>query len=258
MASIAGSRPDPDALLRRVQREEAQAKRGKLKIFFGACAGVGKTYQMLSSAREEHSGGTDVVLGVLETHGRSDTAALAEGFERIAPREVYHKGAILKEFDIDAAIARRPGLIIVDELAHSNAPGSRHPKRWQDIEELLLEGIDVYSTLNVQHLDSLNDVVGQITGVRVWETLPDKVFEQADEVELVDLPPDDLRELKLRRPALRIMLLAGRAGARANALGEAFPVIRKPFSIEALVGALEAEIGKRHSVSGIASSALAG
>jgi two-component system sensor histidine kinase KdpD len=187
-------RPDADALLARVQREEAQAKRGKLKVFFGACAGVGKTFQMLSAAREEKAGGSDVVIGVVETHGRADTAALAEGFERLPLREVEHKGAKLKEFDLDAALARRPGIIIVDELAHSNAPGSRHPKRWQDVDELLGAGIDVFSTLNVQHVESLNDVVGQITGVRVWETLPDKVFDEADEVELVDLPPDDLLE----------------------------------------------------------------
>jgi two-component system sensor histidine kinase KdpD len=188
------ARPDADALLARVQRDEAKAKRGKLKIFFGACAGVGKTFQMLSAAREEKIGGTEVVIGVVETHGRSDTAALAEGFERLPLREVEHKGALLREFDLDAALARRPGIIIVDELAHSNAPGSRHPKRWQDVEELLAAGIEVFSTLNVQHVESLNDVVGQITGVRVWETLPDKVFDEADEVELVDLPPDDLLE----------------------------------------------------------------
>jgi two-component system sensor histidine kinase KdpD len=187
-------RPDADALLARVQRDEAKAKRGKLKIFFGACAGVGKTFQMLSAAREEKTGGTEVVIGVVETHGRADTAALAEGLERLPLREIEHKGALLREFDLDAALARRPGIIIVDELAHSNAPGSRHPKRWQDVEELLAAGIEVFTTLNVQHVESLNDVVGQITGVRVWETLPDKVFDEADEVELVDLPPDDLLE----------------------------------------------------------------
>jgi two-component system sensor histidine kinase KdpD len=187
-------RPDADALLARVQRDEAKAKRGKLKIFFGACAGVGKTFQMLSAAREEKAGGSDVVIGVVETHGRADTAALAEGFERLPLREIEHKGALLREFDLDAALARKPGIIIVDELAHSNAPGSRHPKRWQDVDELLAAGTDVFSTLNVQHVESLNDVVGQITGVRVWETLPDKVFDEADEVELVDLPPDDLLE----------------------------------------------------------------
>ncbi len=185
-------RPDPDALLARVQREEAQSGRGKLKIFFGASAGVGKTYAMLAAARGEKARGTDVVVGVVETHGRSDTAALAEGLDKLPLRAIEHKGATLGEFDLDAALARKPRLILVDELAHTNAPGSRHPKRCYDVEELLGAGIDVFTTLNVQHLESLNDVVGQVTGVRVWETLPDSVFDRADEVELVDLPADDL------------------------------------------------------------------
>ena len=187
-------RPDPDALLARVQREEVRATRGKLKIFLGASAGVGKTYAMLSDAREEKARGTDIVIGVVETHGRSDTAALTEGLERVALRDVPYRETTLKEFDLDAALARKPAVILVDELAHTNAPASRHPKRWQDVEELLAAGIDVYTTLNVQHLESLNDVVGQITGIRVFETLPDKVFDQADEVALVDLPPDELIE----------------------------------------------------------------
>jgi two-component system sensor histidine kinase KdpD len=191
---MAESRPDPDALLARVRREEVKGRRGKLKVFFGACAGVGKTYAMLSDAREEKARGTDVVIGVVETHGRAETAALAEGLERIAPREVPYKSATLKEFDIDAALARKPAVILIDELAHTNAPGSRHPKRWQDVQELLAAGIDVYTTVNVQHLESLNDVVGQITGIRIFETVPDSVFEQADDVELVDLPPDELIE----------------------------------------------------------------
>ncbi|HEX2828384.1 MAG TPA: two-component system sensor histidine kinase KdbD, partial [Burkholderiales bacterium] len=191
---MADDRPDPDALLARVQRDEAKATRGKLKIFLGASAGVGKTYGMLSDAREEKARGTDVVIGVVETHGRSETAALAEGLHRLPLREYPYKQTVLREFDLDAALARRPALLLVDELAHTNAPGSRHPKRWQDVEELLASGIDVYTTLNVQHLESLNDVVGQITGIRVFETLPDKVFDEADDVELVDLPPDELLE----------------------------------------------------------------
>lgn len=191
---MADARPDPDALLARVQREEAKAKRGKLKIFLGASAGVGKTYAMLSGAREERTRGTDIVIGVIEIHGRAETEALSQGFERIPLREVWHKGTTLEEFDLDAALVRKPSVILIDELAHTNAPGSRHPKRWQDVEELLAAGVDVRTTLNVQHLESLNDVVGQITGVRVLETLPDKVFEEADEVELVDLPPDELLE----------------------------------------------------------------
>jgi two-component system sensor histidine kinase KdpD len=191
---MAEYRPDPDALLARVRREEAQAKRGRLKIFLGASAGVGKTYAMLTEEREEQARGTDVVIGVVETHGRSEIEALTTGLQRIALREVPYKGTVLREFDLDAALARKPAVLLVDELAHANAPGSRHPKRWQDVEELLAADIDVRTTLNVQHLESLNDVVGQITGIRVFETLPDQVFEKADEVELVDLPPDELIE----------------------------------------------------------------
>ena len=185
-------RPDPDQLLDRIKEEEVRAARGKLKIFFGASAGVGKTYAMLSAARQKLQQGTDVVVGVVETHGRKETEGLVEGLERLALKEIQYRDKLLKEFDIDAALARKPTLILMDELAHSNVQGSRHPKRWQDVEELLSSGIDVYSTVNVQHLETLNDVVGGITGVRVWETVPDRVFDVADEVVLVDLPPDEL------------------------------------------------------------------
>ena len=185
-------RPDPDELLARVRQEEAQAGRGRLKIFFGASAGVGKTFAMLVAARQQLAQGVDLVIGVVETHGRQETAVLAEGIEHIDLREIPYRGRILREFDLDRALARRPALILVDELAHSNVAGSRHPKRWQDVEELLAAGIDVYSTVNVQHLESLNDVVSGITGIRVWETVPDRVFDEADEVVLVDLPPDEL------------------------------------------------------------------
>jgi len=191
---VTDSRPDPDQLLARVQREEQEEKRGQLRIFFGACAGVGKTYAMLSAAREQKAESIDLVVGLVETHGRAETAALLDGLEILLRKNVPHRGVTLEEFDLDAALARKPRLIIVDELAHSNAPGSRHSKRWQDIAELLDAGIDVYSAMNVQHLESLNDVVGKITGVRVWETVPDKVFDDAHEVELVDLPPDELIE----------------------------------------------------------------
>ena len=179
-------------MLAQVQQEETQAKRGKLKIFFGACAGVGKTYGMLSAARQLREQGRDVLVGIVETHGRSETAALLEGLEVLPLREVAYRGSTLREFDLDAALKRRPEVILVDELAHSNAPGSRHLKRWQDVAELLDAGIDVYSTLNVQHLESLNDVVGGVTGVRVQETVPDRVFDHSEEVLLVDLPADDL------------------------------------------------------------------
>jgi two-component system sensor histidine kinase KdpD len=185
-------RPDPDQLLARVERDNAKAKRGRLKIFFGAAAGVGKSYAMLLAARERRAENLDVVIGLIETHGRKETQALLKGLEVLPTRQIDYKGTVLHEFDIDAALKRRPTIIIVDELAHTNAPNSRHPKRWQDIHELLDAGIDVYTALNVQHLESLNDDIGQISGIRVWETVPDTVFEDADEIELVDLPPDEL------------------------------------------------------------------
>ena len=185
-------RPDPDQLLARVQRQEAQSLRGKLRIYFGSSAGVGKTYAMLVAARKLKQDGRDVVVGVVETHGRPETAAQLEGLEVLPRSVIAYRGNQLSEFDIDAALKRRPALILVDELAHSNVQGARHPKRWQDVEELLDAGIDVFSTLNVQHLESLNDVVGGITQVRVWETVPDTVFDAADEVVLVDIPADEL------------------------------------------------------------------
>jgi two-component system sensor histidine kinase KdpD len=185
-------RPDPEALLARVKEEEARARRGKLKVFFGAAAGVGKTYAMLESARERRADGIDVVVGYVETHGRAETDALVDGLEILPRRAVEYRGAFLEELDLDAALQRRPGVILVDELAHTNAPGCRHAKRWQDVVELLDAGIDVDTTVNVQHVESLNDVVAKITGVIMRETVPDSVFEQADEVELIDLPPDDL------------------------------------------------------------------
>ncbi len=185
-------RPDPEALLAQVREEERRASRGRLKIFFGAAPGVGKTYAMLEAARARVREGVEVVVGVVETHGRPETAALLEGLPVLPRRSLEYRGITLQEFDLDAALARRPGLILVDELAHTNAPGSRHAKRWQDVEELLAAGVSVYSTLNVQHLESLNDVVAQITGITVRETLPDSVFDQADEIELADLSADDL------------------------------------------------------------------
>ena len=184
------SRPDPDALLAAAQ--EAENQRGKLKVFFGASPGVGKTYDMLSEARRLKAEGRDVVVGVVETHGRSETDALLEGLEILPRREVDYRGRILREFDLDAALKRRPAMLLVDELAHTNAPGCRHPKRWQDVEELLGAGIDVLTTVNVQHIESLKDIVAGITGIRVAESVPDPVFNSANEVVLVDLTPDDL------------------------------------------------------------------
>jgi two-component system, OmpR family, sensor histidine kinase KdpD len=186
------ARPDPDALLARAKEAEQRAARGTLKIYFGASAGVGKTYAMLAAAQRLREQQVDVVVGVVETHGRHDTAEQLEGIERLPARIVSMQGRELTEFDLDAALARKPAVLLVDELAHSNAPGSRHPKRWQDIAELTAAGIDVLTTVNVQHLESLNDVVGGITGIRVAETVPDHVFDDADEVVLVDLPTDDL------------------------------------------------------------------
>jgi two-component system sensor histidine kinase KdpD len=187
-------RPNPDDLLARVQAEEAKARRGKLKIFFGYAAGTGKTYAMLEAARRERAEGRDVVVGYVEPHGRPETEALLEGLELLPPRPISYRGVTLKEFDLDAALARHPQLILVDELAHTNAQGLRHAKRWQDVEELLEAGIDVWSTLNVQHVESLNDIIAQITGVVVRETVPDAVLERADDIELVDLTPEELLE----------------------------------------------------------------
>ncbi len=198
-------RPDPDELLARVAAEEARAARGRLKVFLGAAAGVGKTYAMLEAAREQRAAGVDLVVAWVQPHGRAETEALLEGLEVVPPRRMAHREAALDELDLDAVLARRPALALVDELAHSNAPGARHTKRWQDVDELLAAGIDVYTTVNIQHLESLNDVVLQITGVVVRETVPDRLLAEADAVELIDLPPDDLllrlREGKVYVPA---------------------------------------------------------
>jgi two-component system sensor histidine kinase KdpD len=183
-------RPSPDALLEAARREYNQA--GQLKIFVGAAPGVGKTYEMLQSARAKLKAGVDVVVGVVETHGRAETEALLEGLEVLPRKRLEYRDQVLGEMDLDAVIARRPRLALVDELAHTNAPGSRHPKRYLDVEELLSHGIDVYTAVNIQHIESLNDVVAQITHVRVRETVPDSVFDRADAIELIDLTPDDL------------------------------------------------------------------
>jgi two-component system sensor histidine kinase KdpD len=185
-------RPDPDELLASLIQEEIKSKQGRLHIFFGMCAGVGKTYTMLKVAREEKLKGANIIIGYVETHNRKETAELAEGFELIPRKKYEYKSTTIEEMDIDAILARKPEIVLVDELAHSNAPGCRHSKRYQDVIELLDNGIKVYTTLNVQHLESRSETVAQITGVIVRETVPDEVFETADEVELVDLPPDDL------------------------------------------------------------------
>ncbi len=181
----AEGRPSPEALLEMAAREE----RSRLKIFVGAAPGVGKTFAMLQAARERRAEGADVVVGVVETHGRAETEALLAGLAVIPRRAVDYKGKQLEEMDIDAILARKPELVLVDELAHTNVPGSRHPKRFSDVEEILDAGIDVYTTVNIQHLESLNDVVAQITGIRVRETVPDRFFERADELKLIDVTP---------------------------------------------------------------------
>src|SRR5450759_1230498 len=194
------TRPDPDVLLAEVQALQAKAARGRLRVYFGASAGVGKTFAMLGAARKLKNEGREVVVGLIETHGRAETAELLEGLELLPRKRLAHRGGTIEEFDLDAALARHPSLILVDEFAHSNVPGSRHPKRWQDVVELLDAGIDVFTSLNVQHLESLNDVIGGITGIRVQETVPDTVFDSADEVVLIDIPADELlRRLKSGR-----------------------------------------------------------
>ena len=182
------NRPSPDALLEQAERET----RGRLKIFLGAAPGVGKTYEMLMSGRARKADGIDVIIGVVETHGRAETEALTAGLEIIPRAQMVYRGHQLEEMDIDAVLARKPQLVLVDELAHTNAPGSRHPKRYQDVEEILARGIDVYTTLNIQHVESLNDVVAQITRIRVRETVPDSIIDRADDIELIDLTPGDL------------------------------------------------------------------
>ncbi len=203
-------RPDPDRLLEEVRQEEERRKQGVLKIFFGAAPGVGKTYAMLEAARRRREEGVEVVAGIVETHGRAETEALLAGLEALPRRMVDYRGRRLGEFDLDTALTRRPALILVDELAHANAPDSRHKKRWQDVFELLNAGINVYTTVNVQHLESLNDVVEQITGVVVRETFPDSVLDRADEIELVDLPPEELLQ-RLKEGKVYVAELAAQA-----------------------------------------------
>ncbi|MEO3386658.1 sensor histidine kinase KdpD [Mesorhizobium sp. CAU 1741] len=200
------SRPEPDALL----AEAAKEGRGRLKIFLGAAPGVGKTYAMLEAAQRRRADGLDVVVGVVETHGRAETERLVAGLEIVPRTQIPYGGRLLSDMDLDGIIARRPRLVLVDELAHTNVPGSRHAKRWQDVEELLATGIDVYSTLNIQHLESLNDVVARIARVKVRETVPDKVLELADDIELIDLPPDELIE-RLRQGKVYIQDQIARA-----------------------------------------------
>ena len=185
-------RPDPDTLLNRLKQEEIQSTKGKLKIFFGMCAGVGKTYAMLKAAHKAKADGINVVIGIVETHKRLDTEELLEGLEKVPLKELTYRETVFKEFDIDAILKLKPALVLIDELAHTNIPGSRNVKRYQDVIEILQNGIDVYTTLNVQHLESRAETVKQITGTTIRETVPDSILDQTDEIELVDITPDKL------------------------------------------------------------------
>ena len=212
MAAEHDPRPDPDALLRDVERAERNKKRGFLRVFFGMCPGVGKTYAMLEMAGERLSRGVDVVIGIVETHDRKETEALAAVLPLVPAAAVPYRGTVLRELDLDAVLARRPQLVLVDELAHTNAPGGRHPKRYQDVEELLEAGIDVYTTLNVQHLESQADLVTRITGAPVRETVPDAFLDQAEQIELIDLSPPELLK-RLREGKVYLGERAERAAA---------------------------------------------
>ena len=196
------SRPDPDQLLQQVRDEEQRKREGQLKIFFGAAPGVGKTYAMLEAVRQKRAKALTSLSALLRPTGRKETEALLEGLEVLPRRPIEYRGRTLQEFDLDKALTRKPAIIAIDELAHTNAPGCRHKKRWQDIYELLGAGISVYTTVNVQHLESLNDVVAQITGINVRETVPDLLLDRADEIELIDLPPDDLLPETERRQGI--------------------------------------------------------
>ncbi len=209
------NRPNPDALLASLQREEAARHRGRLKVFLGMCPGVGKTYAMLEAGQRELRAGRRVVIGYVETHGRKETDALTQGLPLVPRRESTHRGVTFTEMDFDAVLAQRPELVLVDELAHTNAPDSRHPKRWQDVRELLGSGIDVFTTVNVQHVESRAEAVRQITGVEIRETVPDSVLDHAV-LELVDLPPAELASTPARRPRLC-------AGARGGGGPELLP-----------------------------------
>ncbi len=247
----ADQRPDPDALLARVQRDENHARRGRLKVFFGAYAGVGKSYAMLEVAQQQRTAGIDVVVGYVELHGRPDTEALLRGLEILPSQSLEHRGICLKEFDLDAALKRRPQLILIDELAHTNHPGARHPKRWQDLEELRDAGIDVYTTVNVQHIESLNDVVARITGVKIRETVPDKVFDGADEVELIDLPPDELLE-RVREG--KVYAAEGANRALAGFFRKGNLIALRQLALRATAGRVEAamrEYREHHAIDAI-------
>ncbi|MEQ6292226.1 DUF4118 domain-containing protein [Vogesella sp. GCM10023246] len=235
-------RPDPDALL-----ASLPPARGRLKLFFGAAPGVGKTYAMLAEAQEKRAAGLDVVVGWVDTHGRAETMAMLAGLEQLPRLKREHRDRELDAFDLDAALARRPAVLVVDELPHSNAPGCRHPKRWQDVEELLSAGIDVYSAMNVQHLDSLNDVVSRVAGVAVSETVPDHVFDHADEVRLVDLPPDDLLQ---RLAAGKVYLPEVAQRAAANFFRKGNLIALRELALRRLADRVDSQMRAQRAIQG--------
>lgn len=241
-------RPDPDLLLRQVQQEEAHARQGKLKVFLGYAPGVGKTYAMLETAWQRKLDGVDVVAGYVETHGRFETDSLLAGLEILPRAEIAYLGLTLTEMDLDAVLARKPQITLVDELAHTNATGCRHRKRWQDVFELLDAGVDVYTTLNVQHLESLIDVVRQITGVKVRETLPDSVLDRADEIELVDLPPDDLLQ-RLQEGKVYVADLA--ATARENYFRQGNLIALRELSLRRAAERVDAQMQSYRRAKGV-------
>jgi two-component system sensor histidine kinase KdpD len=241
-------RPDPEVILSRIRQETERNREGQLKIFFGAAPGVGKTYAMLAAARQKQAEGVNVIVGLVETHGRKETEALLEGLEVIPRRSVEYHGTTLSEFDIDGALERKPALTLVDELAHTNAPGSRHKKRWQDVYELLGAGINVYTTMNVQHLESLNDVVARITGISVRETVPDFLLDRADEIELVDLPPEELIQ-RLKEGKVCVQDLA--ATARQNFFRKGNLLALRELALRRTAERVDAQMQSYREVKGV-------
>lgn len=249
------ARPDPDELLSRLTAAAARAERGEVKIFFGPSAGAGKTYAMLEAARARLGEGIDVVAGVVETHGRAETKKLLEGIPMLPQRRVEHRGVTVAEFDLDAALARRPAILLLDELAHTNAPGSRHPKRWQDMEELRHAGIDVYTTLNVQHIESLSDVVAEATGIWVRETVPDSVFDNADDIELIDLPADDI--LKRLREGKIYLAEGENIRAADNFFRKANLITLREIALRRTAERVDAQLGAYHERAGSRAAPIA-
>ncbi len=241
-------RPDPDLLIDHMRSEAERSREGKLKIFFGAAPGVGKTYAMLASAQQKRAEGVDVVAGLVETHERKETEELLAGLEVIPRRPVEYRGTTLNEFDIDAALSRKPALILVDELAHTNIPGSRHKNRWQDIYELLGAGISVYTTVNVQHIESLNDVVAQITGINVHETIPDFLLDRADEIELIDLPPEELLQ-RLKEGKVYVAEIAERA--RKNFFRKGNLLALRELALRRTAERVDAQMQDYRSIKGV-------